>query len=160
VSQDFVIRRGGVDDIDSLEALWEALQSTHRALPDMRPTRTGEESWVLRRAKYEQWLARDDHALLLAERDGEPIGYAVLSFGNDFATWDVGDTVAEIETLSVLESERGSGVGRSLIEAASKVAKEAGAATMTVGVAHSNADAIRFYEREGFSDFYVLLMKP
>jgi ribosomal protein S18 acetylase RimI-like enzyme len=158
--ESFEIRRGGVDDIDSLEPLWEGLQSAHRALPDMRPTRPGDESWALRRAKYEEWLARDDHALLLAERGGNPIGYAVISFGNDFATWDVGDTVAEIETLSVLESERGSGVGRALIEAASEAAEEGGARTMTVGVAHSNADAIRFYEREGFSDFYVLLMKP
>ena len=26
--------------------------------------------------------------------------------------------------------------------------------------AHSNEDAVRFYEREGFSDFYVLLTRP
>jgi ribosomal protein S18 acetylase RimI-like enzyme len=28
-----------------------------------------------------------------------------------------------------------------------------------VGVAHSNTDAIRFYEREGFEPFYVQLIR-
>ena len=28
-----------------------------------------------------------------------------------------------------------------------------------VGVAHTNADALRFYEREGYRPFYVTLMK-
>ena len=30
---------------------------------------------------------------------------------------------------------------------------------MAVGVAHTNADAIRFYEREGFEPFYVLMLR-
>ena len=75
-------------------------------------------------------------------------------------TWDVGERTAELETLSVLESERGSGVGRALTEAAGEVAAEAGAETVFVGVAHSNADAIRFYDRQGFEPFYLTMIKP
>ena len=30
---------------------------------------------------------------------------------------------------------------------------------MLVGVAHSNEDALRFYEREGFEAFYVELIR-
>jgi ribosomal protein S18 acetylase RimI-like enzyme len=145
VSRDFEIRRGGVEDIDSLRPLWQALWSHHGALPAMRPVRTAEDSWAYRSRQYREW---------------QPIGYAVLSIGGDTASWDVGDKTAEIETLSVAESERGSGVGKALIDAVQEVADAAGAGAVVVGVAHSNADAIRFYEREGFSDFYVLLMKP
>lgn len=156
---DFEVRRGGVDDVDRLEPLWEALWSHHITLPEMPPTRSREHSWQHRRGQYLDWLTRDEYTLLIAERDGEPIGYAVVSIGAGGATWDVGEGTAEVETLSVLESERGSGVGRALTDAAREVAAEAGVRAIAVGVAHTNDGAIRFYEREGYERFYVLLLK-
>jgi diamine N-acetyltransferase len=126
----------------------------------MPPVRSLEDSWAHRKRQYLDWLSRDDHTLLFAERGEELIGYAVVSLGEGAATWDIGDRTAEIETLSVLESERGNGVGRALTQAAADVAAEAGARSVLVGVAHSNVDAIRFYEREGFEPFYVLLIRP
>jgi ribosomal protein S18 acetylase RimI-like enzyme len=156
---DFVIRRGDRDDVDRLEALWRALRDHHATLPAMPPVRSLEASWEYRRRQYLDWLSQGEHTLLLAERDGEPIGYAVVSVGGGAATWDVGDRTVEIETLSVLESERGKGVGRALTDAAAGVATEAGAGSVLVGVAHSNEDALRFYEREDFRPFYVLLIR-
>ena len=75
----YEIRRGTVEDIERLEPLWQALRGHHATLPAMRPVRTPEASWAHRRRQYLEWLAGDDHTLLLAERDGEPIGYAVVS---------------------------------------------------------------------------------
>ncbi len=109
--------------------------------------------------QYADWLGGDGHTLLVAERRGELIGYAMVSIDEGAATWDVGDRTAEIETLSVLESERGRGVGRALTAATADVASRAGARAVAVGVAHTNADAIRFYEREGFEPFYVLMLR-
>jgi ribosomal protein S18 acetylase RimI-like enzyme len=157
---DFVVRRGGLDDIDRLGELWRALRDHHASLPEMPPTKPLDDSWAYRRAQYEDWLRKDGYTLLLAERDGQPIGYAVVSLGGGAATWDVGDRTVELETLSVLESERGEGVGRALTDAAVEIGAAAGAGSVVVGVAHSNADAIRFYEREGFKPFYVSLIKP
>ena len=125
----------------------------------MPAVRSLEDSWEHRRCQYLDWLTKDEYTLLLAERDGEPIGYAMVSLGGGAATWDVGERTAEVETLSVLESERGSGVGRALTEAAAEVAAEAGASSVLVGVAHSNEGALRFYEREGFEPFYVSLIR-
>lgn len=158
---DFEVRRGSVEDVDRLEQLWYALRDHHVSLPRMRPAREREDSWAHRRRTYLRWLPNEDeYMLLLAERDGEPIGYAVVSVAESTsATWEVGERNAEIETLSVLASERGNGVGRALMDAASEIAREAGAGAVVVGVAHSNEGAIRFYEREGFDDFYVLLMR-
>ncbi len=156
----FEIRRGGTTDIERLEPLWHALRDHQVGLPDTLPARTPEESWAVRRGTYARWLAGDSHTLLLAERDGEPIGYAMVSVSTELpATWAVGDKVAEIETLSVLDSERGSGVGRALTDAAAEVAREGGAQAMFVGVVHSNEGALRFYERVGFASFYVLLVR-
>ncbi len=156
---DFTVRRGDRDDVERLEPLWRALRDSHVSLPAMPQPRSLEQSWRHRRNQYLDWLGRDEYTLLLAERDSEPIGYAVVSIGEGAATWDLGERTAEIETLSVLEPERGGGVGRALTEAAAEVAAEAGARTVLVGVAHSNEGAIRFYEREGFERFYVLLAK-
>ena len=75
--------------------------------------------------------------------------------GAGAATWDLGDTVAEIESLSVLAAERGSGVGAALMEAGRRWALEHGAGTILVGLAHTNVGAKRFYEREGFTPFYL-----
>jgi GNAT superfamily N-acetyltransferase len=83
------------------------------------------------------------------------VGYAMLTAGAGAATWDLGNTVAELETLSVLAEERGSGVGAALMEAGRRWAVEHGARTMAVGLAHTNVGAKRFYEREGFTPFYL-----
>ena len=157
---DFEVREGGLEDIERLEPLWRALRDHHVTLPEMPATRPYEDSWAYRSGQYREWLTKDEYTLLLAERDGEPIGYGVVSIGHGAATWDLGDQTAELETLSVLESERGTGVGKALTEAAYEVARAAGVRTMVVGVAHSNEGAIRFYEREGFEPFYVLLARP
>lgn len=157
---DFVVRVGTTDDVERLEPLWHALRDHHVTLREMLPARTPQESWGVRRRTYESWLAKDGYTLLIAERDGEPIGYSVVAVTEDLpATWDVGDRIAEIETLSVLESERGSGVGQALTDAAVRTAREAGVEAVFVGVAHSNGGAIRFYEREGFKPFYALMVR-
>jgi ribosomal protein S18 acetylase RimI-like enzyme len=156
---DFAVRVGSEDDIDRLAPLWRALRDHHATLPSMPPVRSLDHSWKRREAQYRAWLSREGHTLLVAEREDRLIGYAMLALDEGPATWDVGDTTAEIETLSVLESERGRGVGRALAEAAAEVAMEAGAGAVGVGVAHTNDAAIRFYEREGFERFYVLMLR-
>lgn len=157
---DFTIRRGARDDVERLEPLWRALRGHHADLPAMPPARSLEDSWAHRRRQYLDWLSGDGHALLLAERGEEPIGYAVISLGEGgAATWDLGERTAELETLSVLDAERGNGVGGALTRAATELAAESGASTVAVGIAHSNEDAIRFYEREGFRPFYVLMVR-
>ncbi len=156
---EFEIRRGSRDDVERLAPLWRALYDHHATLPAMPGVRSLEDSWDHRRRQYLDWLSGDGYTLLLAERDGELIGYAMVSVNEGAATWDVGDETAEIETLSVLESERGRGVGRALAKAAAATAAKAGAGAVAVGVAHTNEDAIRFYEREGFEPFYVLMLR-
>jgi GNAT superfamily N-acetyltransferase len=95
---------------------------------------------------------------MIAERDGRAVGYAMLTAGPGAATWDLGDTVVELETLSVLPEERGSGVGAALMDASREWARERGVRTINVGLAHTNVGARRFYEREGFTPFYLAMV--
>ena len=110
-------------------------------------------SWQRRRRQYEEWLAGTDTQLFIAERGGTPVGYAMLRLQAGPASWDIGERVAELETLSVAADARSEGVGASLVTAARVAARNAGAERLVVSVAHANAAALRFYEREGFQPF-------
>ena len=156
---DTQIVRAGPERIGDLEPLWAALHAHHSSMQDaLTETRPLEDSWRIRKAQYEEWLAGGDAVLLIAEQGGRPVGYAVVSVGHGPATWDLGERAGELETLSVLEDARGAGVGGLLVAAARDVGRERGAERMFVGVAHTNEGALRFYEREGFMPFYVTLV--
>ena len=153
------VSEAGAERIDELEPLWAALHSHHSKIGEsVAPRRELADSWRRRRAQYERWLVTGEAQLLIAERDGEAVGYAVLRVEQGPATWDVGERVAELESLAVLASARGQGVGTMLVAAAREQARSRAATRMSVGVAHSNADALRFYAREGFEPFYVQLL--
>lgn len=154
---DLRIVEGGTERIGDLEPLWRALYEHHRGIAEgVAGVRPFEDTWRQRQGQYQGWLEGDTHAVLLvAERDGRAVGYAMLTAGPGAATWDLGEVVAEIETLSVLPSERGSGVGGALMEASRRWALERGVRTIAVGLAHTNVGAQRFYEREGFTPFYT-----
>jgi GNAT superfamily N-acetyltransferase len=123
------IVEAGVERVPELEPLWAALHDHHGSIAEaVAPTRELADSWERRRAQYERWLAAADARLLIAERSGTAIGYAVVRIEPGPATWDVGERVAELETLAVLAEARGAGVGRLLVAAARELARSAGAA--------------------------------
>ena len=146
----------GPERIGELEPLWADLHEHHRTIAaGVAGVRPLEESWRHRRRQYEGWLGGEDAVLLIAERAGRAVGYALLTVGPGAATWDLGERVAELETLAVLADERGVGVGAALVEASRAWARERGAGAIGVGLAHTNEGARRFYEREGFAPFYL-----
>jgi hypothetical protein len=105
---DLRVVEGGPERIGELEPLWRALHEFHRGIADgVAAVRPFEDSWRQRRGQYPGWLDGDaDAVLLIAERDGRAVGYAMLTVGAGAATWDLGEVVVEVETLSVLPEER------------------------------------------------------
>ena len=148
----------GAERISELEPLWASMHAHHSALGELPGTRSAADSWARRRKQYRSWLGGGNARLLVAEAGGEPVGYAFVTWGEGPPTWEVGETVAELESLVVADAHRGGGVGSALVSAAREVARAAGARQMGIGVAHSNAPALRFYERHGFRPFYSLLL--
>jgi RimJ/RimL family protein N-acetyltransferase len=149
-----------VEDLADLEPVWNALQAHHAAIsPDLgpqTPARATPDAWRIRRSKYERWLRDPDTFFVVAEADGEPVGYACITIGMPFAGWATGDRIAELETLTVLADQRGKGVGASLLEAAWKRLAELGIEDMTITTTVTNVDAQRFYERGGFSQRFAI----
>lgn len=91
---------------------------------------------------------KDDILMFGVEQpDGSLSGLLGMAPGYETATeWYIG-------LLLITEPERGAGLGRAVLEAVKALAKSAGAKTLKVAVLLQNSDAMRFWEREGFTLF-------
>jgi GNAT superfamily N-acetyltransferase len=83
---------------------------------------------------------------LLAERHGEPVGFAL--FFTSYSTFRTAPCLW-LEDLFVSPEHRGSGVGLALLRAVAAVAVERGCPRLDWAVLDWNRLAIDFYERQG-----------
>jgi GNAT superfamily N-acetyltransferase len=156
------IVRAGIERIDDLQPLWESLHEHHATvaphLEKLGPVRAPDQSWAVRRELYEGWLAEPDAFVLLAEVNREPIGYALVHLRGPEETWETGERIGVLETLTVLPDERGRGVGSALFERIYAELRGLGVTELEVAVISKNAAALRFYERHGLLPFTVSFM--
>ncbi|WP_315737976.1 MULTISPECIES: GNAT family N-acetyltransferase [unclassified Bradyrhizobium] len=82
------------------------------------------------------------HSLIIL-RDAAPVGRLLLDRAAQ--RWHVVD-------LALLPGARNAGVGREIMQAVATAAREQGAEVLSLAVATTNDDAIRFYVRLGFRD--------
>jgi len=103
--------------------------------------------------EYLLGLIEDENAdFLLAERNGEIVGFSQLSFK---WTRDIPVLVpckfAYIQDFVVREDLRGQGIGAALMEASKDWARARGAGYLRLGVLAGNLGAQRFYARHGLA---------
>lgn len=79
---------------------------------------------------------------VLAERDGEVVGYAGLDHGGD---------VADVMTVAAAPAVRGLGLGRVLLDELVRRARRRGASSALLEVRADNLPALRLYETAGFA---------
>ena len=148
--------------LDELEPLFKAMHEHHRAgrprAAQVRAFRPADEAWARRREHYRGLFDAGRANLLIAERDGRAIGYAMVSEIGGQATLETGARMAELESLSVLPGERGAGVGSALMAAAHELARGLGVAELMVYVMDGNEQALRFYERCGLRPYMHVML--
>jgi tRNA (guanine37-N1)-methyltransferase len=110
---------------------------------------------TLSEGRFSGYLADERYTVLLADVDGEIAGYTMLVCG-DPADPDVASAVTERPTIElskcyVRAKFHALGVGGTVMEASISFAREAGAASVWLGVNQQNGRALRFYEKNGFS---------
>lgn len=143
-------RSARADEYAALCFLFDELDEFHRRVrpeffrPFDGPART--------REQIEQWLAGPGSTVLVAEKAADLVGLAVLLTRPPSAfAGAVPRKVIVIDNLVVAAACRGGGVGRLLLAASMDWARAEGASHVELGVHAVNRDALRFYERFGFS---------
>ncbi|MGX9791795.1 GNAT family N-acetyltransferase [Mycobacterium sp. MMS18-G62] len=165
MANEWRIRTGSADDLDLLEPLWVAVHHQHaQTMPQLAPYVSDAETWRVRKALYEELLAKPDTLLLLAFVDDKAVAYGlahVMAVEDTWIpdTWSTGSRIGEIESLSVLPQFRGSGLGSELLSRLEAHLHEHGAHDLILGALPGNTDAIRLYERGGYQPTWVYLSR-
>jgi ribosomal protein S18 acetylase RimI-like enzyme len=97
--------------------------------------------------RAERMLAAGEMTVLLGGRG--PDGIAELRFRRSI--WS-GEADAYLEELYVRPERRGEGLGRALLEAAMRTAREAGATHIDLGTSEDDVAARALYESAGFTN--------
>jgi len=124
----FAIRSASADDAIAVLELWNAAGSV--------PTRTDDVRSIA------SLLARDPHALLLAEQNGELIGSLIASFDG----WR-----GALFRLAVRTEYRLRGVGRALVAEGERSLRERGAVRITLYAIREESGAVDFWAAAGYA---------
>jgi ribosomal protein S18 acetylase RimI-like enzyme len=160
-----VLRRGSAADLAALEPLWVGVHHRHaEAMPELAPYVDDRQTWAARSALYAELLGKPDTILLLATADGELVGYGlahVMPARDTWVadTWQTGDRIGEIESLAVLPSHRGHGIGTQLLTGLESELQAIGVRDLIIGVLPGNEAAIRLYQRHGFRPTWSYLSR-
>lgn len=155
---DPVIRRATTADLPAVGRLGALLMRAHFEFdPDrfMRPGPDTEQgyAWFLGTQLTEQ-----DSIVLVAERDGEVLGYVYAAI--EPASWkDLRDRAGYVHDVFVTEDHRGHGVAETLIAASIDWLRVRGMPRVLLGTAAQNPRAQRLFQRLGFRATMIEMTK-
>ena len=124
------VREAVPEDLDTLVAIEERVFATDR----------------MSRRSFRRFLLSPTDALVVAERDGRVVGYALILFR-------AGTALARLYSIAVLPEAGRSGVGDSLLAASEEAALARGSVYLRLEVREDNARAIRLYRKRGYRLF-------
>lgn len=103
-----------------------------------------------------------DGKIFIAEEDGRPLGFVagIISGGDSDDSLDhYPATEGNVVELVVSQKHRGQGTGRMLMEKMEEFLKENGCEYVRVGCFAGNTGTHAFYEKCGYGDRYIELLK-
>ncbi len=156
-----IIRKAKKEDIDQIIQLLDDLEKTHLEL-DLSET---ERKFIQRvqdvkriiKSGLEKALNKD-HLLLVAENDGNIVGYLKAEIETRSLT-KLHDKKLYIRHLIILKQYRNKGIGTQFIKEAEKFAATKNIPFITLKTSTKNKEALDFYKNLGFQDIYIELVK-
>lgn len=97
------------------------------------------------------------HCTLVAEKNGIAAGFIHVRESTDEIS---GESSATVPLLAVADKAQGAGVGKFLMNAAEAWAKEQGFRLLHLEVFSTNAQALGFYQKNGFEQETINMIKP
>jgi GNAT superfamily N-acetyltransferase len=158
VPPEIEILEAGVERLDEVESLWRAMHEHHAEVAEaceVTPFRPAGDSWQHRRIEFEHWMRAGEAWLLIAERDGSPVGFAFFRICESDWSFETNEWMGELEALSVEPELRRWGIGSLLMEQVEGRLAAAGVGFIGLTVVAGNEDALRFYERWGMAPSHV-----
>jgi GNAT superfamily N-acetyltransferase len=146
---DVDVRVAAPEELDIVDRLVDEEAVFHAGSPMFRPYRRADTAEAVR-AELAADLARGDHAFLVAHRRGRDVGIASVGPGLGSPLY-VPDGAAYIAATAVLPGERGSGVGRALVDAAVAWARDHGYRAACLHFATANMTSTAFWTGVGFT---------
>lgn len=147
------IVEAGEQRLAEIGGLWRDMHDYHAEVVDeareVAPLRGAEDAWQRRQDEFRDWMRVGEGHLLIAEREGSPVGFAFFRVCRGDPGFDTGERVGELEALSVDPELRRWGVGSLLMEAVEQRLAAAGIGFIGLAVVSGNVDALRFYDRWG-----------
>jgi GNAT superfamily N-acetyltransferase len=142
---DLRFRRATADDISAIVAMFadDRLGRGRETPDDLAPYH----------AAYERVAADPGQHLVVAERDGRPVGVLQLSVIPGLSRR--GTTRSIIEAVRVQRDARGDGLGTRLMEWAVEESRRLGCTLVQLTSDATRTDAHRFYERLGFTGSHI-----
>jgi ribosomal protein S18 acetylase RimI-like enzyme len=148
-----------VERLDNVGPLWRAMHEYNAEVGgearEIAPFRGAEDSWRRRRDEFEHWMRAGDAWLLIADREGSPVGFAFFRICDGDWSFETGERMGELEALSVEPELRRWGIGSLLMEEVERRLAAAGIGFIGLGVIAGNEDALRFYKRWGLAPSHV-----
>jgi ribosomal protein S18 acetylase RimI-like enzyme len=153
------IRPAAAADRPWLVEAMAAINDHERRLHDSR--RPGADCADAYLAQTEAAIAREGGSLLLAVRDGKPIGMIAFRITRGDVAAETADSnvAGYVSDLFVAESERGNGLAARLLEEAERYFRHAGLRRMRIGSLAANTPAVRAYRKFGLTDYELVLEK-
>ncbi len=153
------IVEAGAERLDDVASLWRAMHEYHAEVAgearEVAPFRRAEDSWQRRREEFRRWMQAGDAWLLIAEREGTPVGFAFFRICDGDWSFETDERMGELEALSVEPELRRWGIGSLLMEDVERRLDAAGVGFIGLAVIAGNEDALRFYERWGMVPSHV-----
>lgn len=147
------IRNATIDDLSALVQLSLGIQELHAA---GRPDLFAAADAVVLESFFRDRLSDGSH-LLLAEREGRPLGYLLAEHiqrpANPFKK---ASSIYYIHHIAVAIDSHSQGVGQKLMTAAKSEAIRANASAVRLDSWHFNTTAHGFFESQGFSPMNIV----
>ncbi|HEY2054643.1 MAG TPA: GNAT family N-acetyltransferase [Solirubrobacterales bacterium] len=150
--------------LGEVEILWQEMHAHDAEVAERArevvPFRDAADSWRRRRVEFERWMKAGEAWLLIAEREGTPVGFALFRIREGDRGFHTDDRIGELEALSVEPDLRRWGIGSLLMEEVERRLVAAGIDHIGLALVAGNADALRFYERWGMAPTQVRCLGP